>query len=447
MNKALKVIVFLLIIFLFTFFVYAEEAEEKVDEVGRIEVLPEEVTLYPSQRVTLDVTVYDEDGFLMEAEADWARSDRFIEFTQIDYNSAEILAKELGEGRIRVRVGNEQKMINVRVIEEPDYNRLNIRIEGVGKVKLGEEQYSRDLDSSYDYEEEVILDLEAITIEDNWDFSHWEGDIEYGDIEQSQFLEIEIKMDEDREIIAVFKEFQVFALEMINVRVGTTLANNGGITLGYDIEMGKYPVTFENYLEYANSTSEVTIPNDSGWGMGNRPVINVSWFDALRYCNWLSEQEGLEPAYDLNNWRLRGRPEELEGFRLPTEDEWEYAARGGVDGRATIYAGSSNLEEVGWYWRNSGDRWLSGSWTSDKINNNNSSTRPVGQKEPNELGLYDMSGNVWEWTDTIGWGSNRVHRGGAWYNHAQYCEVDYTISYPPSRKYYDLGFRVVRTRI
>lgn len=123
-------------------------------------------------------------------------------------------------------------------------------------------------------------------------------------------------------------------------------------------------------------------------GEKNLPVEKVSWYDAVRFCNKLSEQEGLEPVYsvdgetDLGQWSRDFPDEKMEcnesanGYRLPTVEEWQYAANGG---QAFKYSGSDNLQEVGWYGR-----------TWDK-------THPVAQKAPNGYGLYDMSGNVWEW--------------------------------------------------
>ena len=133
-------------------------------------------------------------------------------------------------------------------------------------------------------------------------------------------------------------------------------------------------------------------------GFENHPVINVTWYGAVAYCEWLSEKEG-------------------QPYRLPSEAEWEYAARGGNKSKGFPYAGGYKLKEVAWY-----------------DNNNHGQTSPVGLKQPNELGLYDMSGNVDEWcadhwhenykgapNDGSAWltggeATRRVIRGGSWYN-------------------------------
>ena len=167
-----------------------------------------------------------------------------------------------------------------------------------------------------------------------------------------------------------------------------------------DFAIGKYEVTFEEYDRFARSTGR-DLPHDEGWGRGQRPVINVSWNDAVEYTKWLSA-------------------ETAQRYRLLSEAEWEYAARSA--GKEEKWAGTSREEELNkyaWYDANSGDK-----------------TQPVGSKNPNAFGLYDMSGNVWEWvqdcwhnnydgapTDGSAWGrendgdySLRVIRGGSWYS-------------------------------
>ena len=174
----------------------------------------------------------------------------------------------------------------------------------------------------------------------------------------------------------------------------------------------------------------------------NNPVEKVSWYDAIYFCNKLSEKEGLTPVYsvdgitDVSKWGYTPHnEEELEGnirqnlaangYRLPTEAEWEYAAEGGED---YTYSGSNNLKKVGWYEDNSGNR-----------------THPVAQKEANGYGLYDMSGNVWEWCWDVGpYSSNsRYVRGGSYSDYDSDCRVSYRSSRHACYQYNSLGFRVV----
>ena len=181
---------------------------------------------------------------------------------------------------------------------------------------------------------------------------------------------------------------------------------------GYYI--GKYEVTQKLWKAVMGS-------NPSNFKGDNLPVENVSWNDVQEFLRKLNAMTGKR-------------------YRLPTEAEWEFAARGGNSSRGYKYSGSNSLGSVAWYTDNSGNR-----------------THAVGTKSPNELGIYDMSGNVWEWCqDWYGSyssssqrnphgsnsGSDRVRRGGSWLSNARYCRVSSRLSYSPVFRYYDLGFRL-----
>ncbi|MGI6301333.1 MAG: SUMF1/EgtB/PvdO family nonheme iron enzyme [Verrucomicrobiota bacterium] len=234
------------------------------------------------------------------------------------------------------------------------------------------------------------------------------------------------------------------------------------LTRGY--WLGKYEVTNGDWNRFLRESSyDGAADADSDYMRHHRdwsqyastgdsyPIVCVSWKNAVAYCEWLTQRE-----------RGAGRLPQGYAYRLPTEAEWEYAARGGKngcstkysawiswclssifrggkDGRSTKYSGSDNLGEVGWYDGNSGGK-----------------THEVGGKRANELGLYDMSGNVWEWCwdrygeyssslqrDPVGpgSGSRRVVRGGGWGSSAGYCRVTFRRD-SPVYGYYLLGFRV-----
>jgi formylglycine-generating enzyme required for sulfatase activity len=184
-----------------------------------------------------------------------------------------------------------------------------------------------------------------------------------------------------------------------------------------DFYIGKYEVTQKEWREVMGSNP----PELAFKGCDNCPVERVSWADIQQFLSKLNAKTG-------------------KTYRLPTEAEWEYAARGGASSRGYKYSGSNRVDEVAWYKSNSGNK-----------------THPVGQKKANELGLYDMSGNVWEWcADWYGdystggqinpkgpsRATNRVSRGGSWGYDARSCRVSNRYYYTPSSRSIALGFRL-----
>ncbi|MBD5297192.1 MAG: formylglycine-generating enzyme family protein [Bacteroides sp.] len=210
------------------------------------------------------------------------------------------------------------------------------------------------------------------------------------------------------------------SFEMVRVDGGSFMMGS------YNGDSDEQPVHSETVSTFYIGKTEVTQAlwtavmgsNPSYFKGPNLPVEMVSWNDCQEFIDRLN--------------RITGR-----NFRLPTEAEWEYAARGGNRSRGYDYSGSNNLQSVGWYDGNSGG-----------------STHPVGSKLDNELGLYDMSGNVWEWTSDL-WssnyssyrnggssGSNRVCRGGSYFSSARYCRSAFRNYYDSGNRYRDLGFRL-----
>jgi formylglycine-generating enzyme required for sulfatase activity len=196
--------------------------------------------------------------------------------------------------------------------------------------------------------------------------------------------------------------------------------------------IGKYEVTQREWQEVMGS-------NPRSFKGDNLPVEKVSWLDVIEYCNRRSVREGRTPAYTVNGTSVSWN-RNADGYRLPTEAEWEYAARGGSGAVTVSYSGSNNIDAVAWYSGNSGNK-----------------THPVGTKQPNSFGLYDMSGNVLEWcwdwygsypsgrqTDPVGIasGSGRVVRGGSWGDLASVCALSYRNYFSPDIRYSNLGFRV-----
>lgn len=174
------------------------------------------------------------------------------------------------------------------------------------------------------------------------------------------------------------------------------------------------------------------------------PVTQVTWNDAAAFCNWLSEQEGLAPSYrrdPKSGWTLAPA---ADGYRLPTEAQWEFACRAGTTTQYCFGDDVARLEDHAWFTRNSSGR-----------------AQPVGRKSPNPFGLFDMHGNAREWchdwydgaayaaapaVDPLGpdTGSGRVLRGGNWFNKGTYLRSAYRYDFPPTYRSSRFGFRVVR---
>jgi formylglycine-generating enzyme required for sulfatase activity len=209
------------------------------------------------------------------------------------------------------------------------------------------------------------------------------------------------------------------------------------VTISKGFWMGQTEVTVEAYSRFVNQTGRQMPPardSNPGWTNRSMPIENVSWDDAHAYCEWA-------------------------GGRLPTEAEWEYAARGG-----SLEAFYSNLDDIAWYVDNSGDSDIPRSWREDENRylrglSSTHRAQTVGQKQPNGFRLFDMLGNVWEWVND--WygsgyyqnspaidpqgpagGETRVVRGGAWYNGPKRVRASFRLRLEPGSRTSDLfGFR------
>ena len=214
------------------------------------------------------------------------------------------------------------------------------------------------------------------------------------------------------------------SFKMIAVKGGTFQMGND---YGYDAEMPVHQVTLSDYYigetEVTQELWNAVMGSNPSNLTGNMqcPVEQVSWNDCQTFISRLNELTGAT-------------------FRLPTEAQWEYAARGGNQAQGRMYSGSNTIDNVAWY-----------------TSNSSSTTHPVKTKAPNELGIYDMSGNVWEWcsdwygsyssaaqTDPTGpsTGSYRVCRGGGWNGYASGCRVAGRFHDAPTISYFSLGLRL-----
>lgn len=200
-----------------------------------------------------------------------------------------------------------------------------------------------------------------------------------------------------------------------NAPVTILVQGNGTIA---DFHLGKYEVTQAEYLK-------VMGVNPAKFKGNNLPVENITYQQALEYCNKLSEMEGLSPVYDLTASPATIM-EGANGYRLPTKEEWRYAASGGSNSTGYTYSGSNNSDEVGWY-KGNGDM----------------KTHAVGSKKANELGFFDMSGNVYEFSYSTR--RDIIILGGCFGDPDDYMKPKEYNIYTPTDKSEYAGFRVARS--
>jgi len=214
----------------------------------------------------------------------------------------------------------------------------------------------------------------------------------------------------------------------------------------YEVTQGQYEAVMGNNPSYlsANGGGKDRV---AGQSTDRHPVEQVSWLDAVQFSNKLSEKEGKKPFYEIDGKDIRVPDWNGQGYRLPTEAEWEYACRANAS-TPTRFSFGDNMAELGLH------GWFDG--------NSQQRTHPVGQKRPNGFGLHDMHGNVWEWCwDWHGEGyynqsavddptgpagaANRVHRGGSLCDNPRYCRSAFRLGgFPPGGRNFNLGFRVAR---
>ena len=215
------------------------------------------------------------------------------------------------------------------------------------------------------------------------------------------------------------------------------------VTLG-NFEINKFEVSVWEWKQYCKKTKK-KMPAQQVWGINdNYPITNITWNEATTYCNWLSKQDGYKPVYTVLGPNIVCDIT-ANGYRLPTEAEWEYVAKGGKKSKSNLFSGSNISNEIAWQ-------------------QNNSEKRPhaVGTKLANELGIYDMSGNVWEWCND--WynkdyykneegsnptgpirGEKKSVRGGSWDSKESYLRTSNRISTAPNTTNEFYGFRLART--
>ncbi|MCM2430596.1 formylglycine-generating enzyme family protein [Streptomyces sp. RKAG337] len=214
--------------------------------------------------------------------------------------------------------------------------------------------------------------------------------------------------------------------ELVGIPSGRVTLSDRRTQRSWSVEVAPYelaacPVTQALYAEITDRSPSTA--------QGDRlPVESVSWWDAVRFCNALSQRDGFTPSYHLHadgegiDWDTSA-----DGYRLPTEAEWEHACRAGTDGPRY-----GPFDEIAWYRGNSDER-----------------VHDVGGKQPNPWGLYDMLGNVWDWCwdvyDAEVYGTYRVLRGGGWFDEHWSCRASARRRSHPTFQVDDVGFRVARS--
>ncbi|MBN1818329.1 MAG: SUMF1/EgtB/PvdO family nonheme iron enzyme [Sedimentisphaerales bacterium] len=239
-----------------------------------------------------------------------------------------------------------------------------------------------------------------------------------------------------------------------------TITVSDGIVYGTD-DQQPYCDTSDSdpYSQVAFDGSEFSVRTKAGRSMANDPMVKVSWYGAAAYCNWRSGQEGRQPCYDLSTGTCDFAKN---GYRLPTEAQWEYAARGGLSGQRfawgdTIHHDRANYRANSTAYSYDTSPYPTGTYHPASEDGIYPYTLPISGFAPNGFGLYDMVGNVWEWcndwygsyspdaqTDPVGpiTGISRILRGGGWNSSAYECRTAYRYALEPAGRLGMAGFRV-----
>ncbi len=266
-------------------------------------------------------------------------------------------------------------------------------------------------------------------------------------------------------LISCGKKPQTFSdnkYNLINVKGGKFVNKNSNMygkqVFIHDFLIGKFEVTQKEWTEIMGK-------NPSHFKGDTFPVEMVSWYDCIEFCNRLSIKDGLEPFYIINKeepdkenksefddkkWLVTFNIKST-SYRLPFEIEWEYAASGGQESKNFFFSGGNKIDDVAWYWVNSGEKKLEGNWHWDVIKKNKNRTKTTGSKVPNELGIYDMSGNVREWCNDwfsdfdVPAGKVKVQRGGGWMGSEERCKTSNRHFFEANGFGPDQGLRLCRS--
>jgi len=348
----------------------------------------------------------------------------------------------VGTNTVTLKVTDDRGVTATRTLE--------VKVRAEPRARAGNDHFATD--NNADGVHNVILDGSGSSDEENDIISYtwtWGDQVAHGKIVEAGFppgLTTVTLTVTDRHGITDSDTVNIFVTGLIFVEEGTlstpVVPLNGSVIETFYIGQTEVSLREWRAVTLWAASNNYQFSN-VGYGCGSdHPIHSVSWYDAVKWCNAKSELENLQPVYLLDGSIYReGEPDHTQisqdsnanGFRLPTRAEWEFAARGGILTNGYSYSGSNDPNEVAWYSDNSAG--------ADCNYSSGKGTWPVMTKNPNELGIHDMSGNVWEWC----WdqsNNNRGYLGGGWFSVAYPVTVAAWLE--PSQAYGNIGFRVIR---
>lgn len=382
------------------------QQEEEKKRQARIEKIETDIAALESQRIERKKAVLQKEQELKLAQIDLDVCEAKIQKLQDKLQELREPKKEVEEETIfTIRLSKAAKEFNLGKDTIVEFlTKKGFRVDSSPNTKLTGEMYAL-LVKEYQSEKEVKN-------------------------EAMRLAEVKYKAEEKRRLEESSSKERVFAVGEASFKM-------------IRVEGGSMGTFYIGETQVTQALWQAVMGNNPSHIKGlDHPVEYVSWNDI---CG--EDGKGTDPncfLYKLN--QKTGKD-----FRLPKETEWEYAAKGGNKSNNYTYAGSDNIDKVAWYWKNSGDNYLKGSdedWDNLKIEINNCKTHSVKQLSPNELGIYDMSGNVWEWCEDLHEpsGSIRVLRGGSWGASEKYCRISGRVNRGPNYRSKFIGFRLVLPR-
>lgn len=455
-----------------------EDPPLNTTSIHHIEVKPESVLLYEGQSVELRVLCYDEEGFILHhVVPEWSTTGDFIELSSIEGDTVSISGQYPGQGQIRILVEGVSHRISVEVLESPYLSSISVIPEEI-ELAIGESYYL-SVEGRDQYGEEFDSSLTWSILSGSGYLSSTTGrEVEVTALSVGEIL-VEVGEGAIQEQVKIRTYIPMAKVPGLAFPSG--LEDDGESVVEEDFFMAKTPVTYElwysiriwaieNGYVFANSGREGSHGplGVSPSGVKGEPVTTVNWSDSIVWCNALSEYLGYDPVYRHHGEIIRNarnvilcnhaQQEDRDGFRLPTTDEWELAAR---------YRGSDSSSGAIEYPQGSGIYWTRGDYASGAsgaaygeemdrettkqvawYRANTESTQRVGQKpqDGNYLGLYDMSGNIWEWCFD-GDSEGRIIRGGCWMSISYYLQVGFSFTNNQHHASSVKGFRIVRSSL